>query len=95
MQPKIGDKFKLGAWICEVDNKDYCGGFHAKRVTAEGEPTASLYIPHSDADSLEWIKEPATISQEAMDEIMEWATGRYYTIGDLGEKLDSMVKKEV
>ncbi len=66
--PKVGDKFKLGGWVFEVQewNKD-----DRRFISYSDNGMRYLVLWKGDASSLDWIEEPvtATISQEAYETI--------------------------
>lgn len=91
---KIGDKFKLGPWTWTVVNSLSTSQFHAISGGIH-DYKRHIWFATEDADSLVWIKEPATISKAARDEIVEWARGKMMALGGHGELkdyLDSMVR---
>lgn len=77
MQPKIGDKFKLGPWTWTVANILSTSQFQA---ISNGIHDYKRYIclDVENADSLVWIKGPATISKAARDEIVKWIKNNGY-----------------
>lgn len=89
---KIGDRFVLLGMEWEVE---IAGSLDFKSRPANTVECGTLWLSNKDADSLDWIKEPATISKEARDEIVEWAKGKMMSIGghaELKDYLDSMVR---
>lgn len=58
---------------------------------------STLIWPIEHTHALDWLPEPATISKEARDEIVEWTEGIAWTPETiftlLEEKLDSMTKE--
>lgn len=69
---KVGDKFKLGPWTWEVE---VVGNLDFKSYPTDEHGCSeerTIWLSTKDADSLDWIKEPATISKAAREEIAEW-----------------------
>lgn len=72
---KAGDEFKLGPWTWEVE---IAGSMDFKSCSKNIVERGTLWLSNTDADSLDWIKEPATISKEAREEIVEWIKHNEY-----------------
>ncbi len=90
---KIGDRFKFGHWVWAVDYVN--NAIFTAKIEDGKSDGAMLTWQLRQADALDWIKEPATISKEARDEIVEWARGKMMALGGHGELkdyLDSMVR---
>jgi hypothetical protein len=99
---KVGDRFKLGPWTWRVSQ----GGefsqllFRAIRTEGKGAEFEYHWFPIEQADALDWLPEPATISKAAEEGIMErfnkaveLCSNHLYR-DELKKILDSMVRND-
>ena len=91
---KVGDKFKFGHWVWKVDYVNEC--IFTAKIDDYKSPGAVLTWQIGQANALDWVKESATISKAARDEIVEFAKnsvtcdGPFFAV--LQDKLNSMVR---
>lgn len=96
--PQIGDHFTLGKWTWEVKEKTK-DLFRAVRID---DSISDVWLFLSEAPSLDWIRKPVTISEEAISHLTSWLNensnwedaGYYIDVEHLKTKLASMREKE-